>query len=145
MQASHQYDDIINEPRHISNHRAPMTLLARASIFAPYAALTGFESQIVAAQHHRCNRIPLTEEQYTTLNAILNSLKKQDRISVTYFLDDPGTDGNGHMAEGEYLDVTGKVLNIVPAYRTLRVGNQDHWVDIFFDDIYEITASASEL
>lgn len=135
---SHPYDDILYAPRHVSNRRAPMPLLSRAAIFAPYAALTGFESQISAARHHRCNRISPTDEQSASINAVLRSLKKHDNVSVTYFLDDPGSDGKGGIAEGEYIDITGKVLNIIPAYQTLRVGNHTNWADISFYDIFEI-------
>ncbi len=115
-----------------------MTALARAAIFAPYAALTGFESQIMAAGHHRCNRILLTEEQQDQISAVLASVRKNDLVAVTYFLNDPGTDGSGGYAEGEYLEITGKVLSIAPACRCLRVGDQRNWADIPFDAILEI-------
>lgn len=116
-----------------------MTPLARAAIFSPYAALTGFEGQIAAARHQRCNRIQLTEEELLHLNDLLRTKKKHDTITLTYFLDDPGSDGQGGMAEGEYIDITGKILDIIPAYHTLRVGTRDHWVDIDFADILSIS------
>lgn len=138
MDSSHSYDDIINHPRPISTKHPPMTPLARAAIFSPYAALTGFESQIIAAQHHRCNRIILTEEEQRSLNTILSRLKKHDNVSITYFLYAPGSDGQGGMAEGEYLEVNGTILEITSSYKTLRVGNNQTWVDIHFEDIHEI-------
>lgn len=138
MLDSHQYDDILNAPRHVSTRHAPMTPLARAAIFAPYAALTGFESQIDAARHHRCNRILLSEERQQKIGAALRSLKKNDMVSVTYFLYDPGTDGQGGMAEGEYQDIAGKVLQLLPEEQTIRVGTPNHWTDIEFDNIFDL-------
>ena len=111
---------------------------ARAAIFAPYAALTGFEGQIASAQHYRCNRILLTEEEQQRISTLLCSVRKHDIISVTYFLNDPGTDGKGGLADGEYLELTGKVLDIIPAYQTLRIEHQNQWIDLSFEDISEI-------
>lgn len=135
---THQYDDILNAPRHISRRHAPMKLQARAAIFAPYAALTGFEGQILSAQNKRCDRILLTEEEKVRINSVLNTIRKYDIVSITYFVYDPGSDGKGGMAEGKYLDFVGKVLEITPAYKTLRVSQEDRSMELTFDDILEI-------
>ena len=47
------YDDIINLPHHVSKKHPQMSLYARSSQFAPFAALTGFEDVIKeTAQKH---------------------------------------------------------------------------------------------
>jgi hypothetical protein len=43
---SGKYDDIIRLPHHVSKTRPHMSRLDRAAQFAPFAALTGFESVI---------------------------------------------------------------------------------------------------
>jgi len=40
------YDDIINHPHHVSKKHPPMSMLARAAQFAPFAALTGYDAAI---------------------------------------------------------------------------------------------------
>jgi hypothetical protein len=40
------YDDIINHLHHVSTHRQPMSMTARAAQFAPFAALTGYEDSL---------------------------------------------------------------------------------------------------
>ena len=45
---THEYDDIINLPHHVSSHHAPMSMEARAAQFAPFAALTGHHAAINA-------------------------------------------------------------------------------------------------
>ncbi len=41
-----EYEDIINLPHHVSKRHPPMSMLARAAQFAPFAALTGYEAVI---------------------------------------------------------------------------------------------------
>ena len=41
MEISHEYDDIIHLPHHVSADRPHMPLIARGAQFAPFAALTG--------------------------------------------------------------------------------------------------------
>ena len=43
------YEDIINLPRHVSERHLPMPLHDRATQFAPFAALTGYEAAIEEA------------------------------------------------------------------------------------------------
>lgn len=46
------YDDIINEPHHVSPSRKPMSMEARAAQFAPFAALSGHEELLEATAIH---------------------------------------------------------------------------------------------
>ena len=41
------YDDIINLPHHVSKRHPQMSMWNRASQFAPFAALTGYEDAII--------------------------------------------------------------------------------------------------
>ena len=135
---AHRYDDMLDMPRPISKRHLPMSSLNRAAIFSPFAALTGFDAKIQDAQHRRCNRILLSEDEQAPINAVLSNLKKGDIVEVTYFLLDPGTDGAGGFAEGEYLTVTGTVTKLEPVFHSFRVSMDDTWVDLVFEDIHAI-------
>lgn len=41
-----KYDDIINLPHHVSKKHPQMSLHDRASQFAPFAALTGYDEEV---------------------------------------------------------------------------------------------------
>lgn len=43
---THDYDDIINLPHHVSKRHPQMSMWNRATQFAPFAALTGYEDAI---------------------------------------------------------------------------------------------------
>ena len=43
---THDYDDIINLPHHVSKRHPQMSMRNRAAQFAPFAALTGYEDAI---------------------------------------------------------------------------------------------------
>ena len=53
---THEYDDIINLPHHVSSHHAPMSMEARAAQFAPFAALTGHHAAINATARRVADR-----------------------------------------------------------------------------------------
>ena len=46
MEISHQYDDIIDLPHHVSERHPQMPLIERAAQFSPFAALTGYDAAI---------------------------------------------------------------------------------------------------
>jgi hypothetical protein len=46
---SHDYDDIINLPHHVSERHPQMTMWNRAAQFAPFSALAGYEDAIRSA------------------------------------------------------------------------------------------------
>jgi len=43
---THNYDDIINLPHHVSKRHPQMSMYNRAAQFAPFAALTGYDDAI---------------------------------------------------------------------------------------------------
>lgn len=134
----HRYDDMLELEHPTSKKHPRMSALNRAAQFSPFAALVGYEGQIRDAQHIRCNRMLLSEEEKAPINQILSKIRKRDQVCVTYFAEDPGTDGSGGMAEGEYLEREGEVLSIDSAYKTLRIGGRDWWVEMAFEDILVI-------
>lgn len=53
------YDDIINLPHHISERHPPMPIKDRAAQFSPFAALTGYESEVKEAARLTDKKIEL--------------------------------------------------------------------------------------
>lgn len=101
------YSDIINNPHHKSKVRKRMSPLNRAAQFAPFAALTGYDSAISESARLTTDKLELDEKSNEILNCKLNLLKEflsdQPEITVTYFAPDPQKSG------GAYVDYTGNI------------------------------------
>ena len=110
MQYDHSYDDIINHPHYKSKRHPPMSLYARSAQFAPFAALTGYEDAVKETAREVQERIEIDEELRSILDSklqiIIENLKFNPEISITYFVPDLKKDG------GEYVTVSGIVKKI---------------------------------
>ena len=62
MKYDHSYDDIINLPHHVSKKHPPMSLYARSSQFASFAALTGYEDAVRETARETNERIDIDYE-----------------------------------------------------------------------------------
>ena len=104
------YSDIIDHPHYRSKTRPPMSMLARAAQFAPFAALSGYEESVCEAERLTDHRIELDESEIALLNDKLQYLymTKHDhpQVTITYFVPDPSKGG------GAYETITGTVKNI---------------------------------
>ena len=67
MSCTEQYKDIIDLPHHVSKTRPQMPMSDRAAQFAPFAALTGYDSAIKETGRLTDERIELDEETHTTI------------------------------------------------------------------------------
>lgn len=105
-----KYDDIIHLPHHISDHRAPMSMIDRAAQFSPFAALTGYEAAIAETARLTDRRIELDESRRAELDERIRIIQEQistkPEVTVTYFEPDLRKIG------GAYVSVTGKVWKI---------------------------------
>lgn len=110
LKYEHNYDDIINLPRHISKKHPAMSLYARSSQFAPFAALTGYEDAVRETARETTERIELDDEIKSILDGKIQILSEQIRkrpeVSITYFLYDLRKDG------GTYITVDGIIKKI---------------------------------
>ena len=139
---SHAYDDFLYRDRPPSHHM-PMSRADRAKIFSPFAALKGFEEDVEKKQKLRTNKAALSEESKARLNETLLTLKKRQSVTITYFVHDPGTDGSGGYAEGEYSTVTGLIEQLEPTLQFLKLtypDTPDASLLIFFEDILSLRA-----
>ncbi len=129
MEISHQYDDIINLPHHVSMKRPQMSMFERAAQFSPFAALTGYEDAVDETARLTDRKIELSEDRITAISQALAGLKTDDKVNVVYFLKDARKDG------GAYLTAAGTVRK-VDAYAGILLLADG--TAIPFEDIYSI-------
>lgn len=127
----HNYDDIINMPRHISSKYPQMKIIDRAAQFAPFAALTGHKESINEASRITDSKKELDENQKEILNNKLNyillNLDKLLEIKITYFQADLKKSG------GKYVTVLASIKKI-DEYNKVLVLNNGKKIKI--DDLY---------
>lgn len=88
-----------------------MSISNRAKIFSPFAALRGYEDEIISEgkAHLKVQRTELSEEEKSELSGTLCRLRKGQPVSVRYF------------ADGYYEDISGTVEVIDPVSSELRI------------------------
>lgn len=146
------YADIINLQRPVhtndvfSRSHPKMTRVHRAKIFAPFAALTGFDDHIRSKEVLYEPRRERDQHDVQHLGMILDWLHektitrrmaRENRISASVeffsFCTDPHNAAFGKM--GTYSTVQGVVTNVNMTERTITVNDQT----IPTDDIYRIS------
>ena len=107
---NNRYDEIIHLPHHISKTRQQMTMSDRAAQFAPFAALTGYDSAIKETGRLTDEKIELDEEALTTLDMkyqfLMDALDDEPEVTITYFQPDE------RKAGGKYVSATGTVKKV---------------------------------
>ena len=110
MHTTNKYDSIMNLPHHISKARPQMPMSDRAAQFAPFAALTGYDSAIKETGRLTDEKIELDEEALTALDMryqlLTDALETRPEVTITFFQADERKEG------GAYLTVTGTVKKI---------------------------------
>jgi YolD-like protein. len=106
----HKYDDIIGMPHHQSSKHPHMPLADRAAQFSPFAALSGHGDAIRETARLTDKKMELSEDQREHLNDrfafVIENIREQPEISVTYFMSDE------RKAGGAYIALTGAVKKI---------------------------------
>lgn len=130
---SNKYSDIIHLPHKQSSTRPHMPVIDRAAQFAPFAALTGYDSAIAETGRLTDERRELSDAQLEELNAKLCYIKEclddEPPVTITYFREDDRKSG------GAYLDYSGTVKRIDDYEHTVLMTDGK---EIFIDDIVEI-------
>lgn len=115
------YNDIIHLPHHISGKRRRMPQHDRAAQFAPFAALTGYDSAIMETARQTGQRVELDDNEKQLLNArlqvILDHLGEDFQVSITYFIPDKRKSG------GAYHTETGVVKKLLPTEQLLLMSS----------------------
>ena len=110
MRMNNRYDEIMGLPHHVSKTRPQMPLSDRAAQFAPFAALTGYDSAIKETGRLTDERIELDEEALTALNRkyqlLIEALDDAPEVTIIYFQPDE------RKAGGQYVSATGTVKKV---------------------------------
>lgn len=94
-----KYSDILPLSRPEPSHQHPrMSLLNRAKIFSPFAALRGYDEEIAAEgmEQLKVDRIDLCEEDKEKLSIKLGSVRKGMEVTVCYFKADVAASDSLH-------------------------------------------------
>lgn len=130
------YDDIINLPHHVSNRHPHMPVSDRAAQFAPFAALTGYDTAIRETARLTDRKIEQTEDHKVLLDRkqqlLLESARMHPDVTVTYFKADTRKSG------GAYVSVTGRFRNIDPVNRQFVLTDK---TSIPLDDIFDLEST----
>lgn len=110
MHMKSKYDEIMGRPHHVSKTRPQMPMSDRAAQFAPFAALTGYDSAIKETGRQTDEKIELDEEALTALDMkyqlLMEALDDAPEVTITYFQPDE------RKAGGKYVSVTGAVKKV---------------------------------
>ena len=110
MRMNNRYDEIMELPHHVSKTRPQMPMSDRAAQFAPFAALTGYDSAIKETGRLTNERIELDEEALTSLDRkyqlLIEALDDAPEVTIIYFQPDE------RKAGGQYVSATGTVKKV---------------------------------
>ena len=114
---SGKYDDIIDLPHPTSAKHPRMSISDRATIFSPFAALTGHAAAIQETARLTDRRIELDEDTRTELDRrqaiLLEHIGEQPEVTITWFQPDEKKDG------GAYVTTIGRLKKIDQVERML--------------------------
>lgn len=138
MSAATSYQDIIHLSRPFSNH-PKMAIANRAKLFTPFAALRGFDIEILTQEQDRLlvPQISLACDREEEIYRVLNGLHQGDWATVTYFVPVK------HIAQqllGEYTVVSGEVKRVDDVEQLLVLDG----CPIPFSTIHALTAHGME-
>ena len=101
MRMNNRYNEIMNLPHHVSKTRPQMPMSDRAAQFAPFAALTGYDSAIRETGRLTDEKIELDEEALTALDMryqlLTDALEAHD-----YFLPIRRTQRGRSISDGDW-------------------------------------------
>lgn len=122
-----KYLDIIDMPHHVSTVHKPMSLLNRATQFAPFAALVGYDEYIKTRGIDTDVMPDIYQDKEEAINVILNKLKKGDSINIVYYRDKLIRYLNGVVSQ---IDI----INQKIIFKNKQVILFNEIVDIYEDD-----------
>ena len=95
--STEKYQKIINLPHHVSSSRARMPIRDRAAQFAPFAALTGYDSMVEETARLTDSEDTYSEERSALLDRKLRALGERESehpyVEITYFIPDERKSG----------------------------------------------------
>ena len=133
MTLKSKYDEIMGLPHHVSKTRPQMPMSDRAAQFAPFAALTGYDSAIKETGRLTDERIELDAEALSALDMkyqlLMDTFDDAPEVTIAYFQPDE------RKAGGKYITATGAVKKVDDFERLITM--QDG-MKIPMDDVLSI-------
>ena len=135
----HRYSDIIDLPHPVLPSHPQMPLENRAAQFAPFAALVGFDADIMETARLTDRRMELDEEEKLLISDKLQLLQSrigaQPTVAVTFFQSDGRKEG------GAYISIVGAVKKVDIHERMLVMLNKKR---IPIDDLISLEGELFE-
>lgn len=135
-----EYDDIITLPHHVSETRPRMSQRDRAAQFSPFAALTGYDSEIKETARLTDEKLELDDYAISRIDSCLQILidnaQERPTISITFFKADERKSG------GAYVTVSGDFRRIDESNRMVVLTDG---TTIPIEDIYTIEGNIFHL
>ena len=100
---------------------------SRAKIFAPFAALKGFEEALKEKEKILVSKKVISQEEKDKIGLILKDIKKNQMVEIVYY-------NNYNLNNGEYIKLKGLVSKIDVVYQEITIVQ----TKINFNDIYSI-------
>lgn len=127
-----KYEKYIMMSHHISPRHRQMPREKRAAQFAPFAALSGYDSAVCETARHTDVKGVLSEDWIEELNAKLHNIQENimahPMVRITFFEPDKLKSG------GAYVTIKGNVHNIDEFSKTINING----CIIPINDIYTI-------
>lgn len=138
MCAAASYQDIIHLSRPLSKH-PKMAVANRAKLFTPFAALRGFDIEIISQEQDwlLVPQITLADDQRDAIWHNLNALQKEDWAVITRFTPVKTIE---NQVFGEYSVVSAPVIKVDDVSQLLVVQG----AAIPFEDIYQLVVQKVE-
>lgn len=140
MNKPSEYDNIINLPHHVSETRPRMSQRDRAAQFSPFAALTGYDSEIKETARLTDEKLELDDYAISRIDSCLQILidnaQERPTISITFFKADERKSG------GAYVTVSGDFRRIDESNRTVVLTDG---TTIPIEDIYALEGNIFRL
>ena len=109
------YEDIINleHPEPINHPR--MSIEKRAGIFAPFAALTGYEDEVKEKGRETSKEINIDEDIKEKLDrkiqTIINNIYDKPKVIITYFIKDDKKTGGKYITKEVNIKTIDMIYN----------------------------------
>lgn len=128
-----EYEDILYMEHHISKNHPQMSMENRAAQFSPFAALTGYDDEILEARRLTDSKAELDENRLEELDnklaIIYENQGSRPLVEITYFLKDLRKEG------GSYEKVKERIKKLDEYERKIVLENG---MEINFDDVIDI-------
>ncbi len=129
MSTEFPYEDIINQPAHISKKHPQASLSDRAARFSPFAAITGYGDMITEVARVTDERIHLDTNITDHLNYILQHIQRDIKnspwVSITYYIPDTKKDGGSYVTmrdQVKRIDTISQQLHLV-SHEQISISN----------------------